>query len=116
MAVFRRQQVQGIMAQICDLKDGEKRKRYSFLTRKVAADVFNKWVFQMNATGHGTRSDVEDSGWTLKGSALDPVIPSTEIGSLTAYIKMQLISGYAVTEASASTPNPNPNPNPVIQG
>jgi len=113
VAVFRRQQVQGIMAQICDLKDqsgpglgGESavsRPRYSFLTRKVAADVFNKWVFQMNATGHGTRSsDVEDGGWTLTGSALDPVIPSTEIGSLTSYIKMQLVSGYHVTESDAS--------------
>jgi len=54
----------------------------------------------MNATGHGT-GDEEDGGWNLSGSGLDPVIPSTEVTSLKAYIKMQLISGYHVTEAEA---------------
>jgi len=77
VAVFRRRQVQHIMTQICDLNNSSN-SRYTFLTRKVAADVFNKWVFQMNATGHSNRDstrDVEDNGWSLSGSALDPVIP-----------------------------------------
>eukprot|EP00658_Telonema_sp_P-2_P003512 TRINITY_DN11305_c0_g1_i2.p1 TRINITY_DN11305_c0_g1~~TRINITY_DN11305_c0_g1_i2.p1 ORF type:complete len:396 (+),score=97.71 TRINITY_DN11305_c0_g1_i2:134-1321(+) len=108
VAAFRRQAMLDVMRSICTVEtsssDPCKHNRHGsrFLTRKVAADVFNKWVFQTHATGSSSAERTDGyEGWTRSGKPLDPVIPSCENTTLTQYIERQLISGYDVSSEIA---------------
>eukprot|EP00656_Telonema_subtile_P016183 TRINITY_DN18533_c0_g2_i3.p1 TRINITY_DN18533_c0_g2~~TRINITY_DN18533_c0_g2_i3.p1 ORF type:complete len:314 (-),score=75.64 TRINITY_DN18533_c0_g2_i3:795-1736(-) len=103
VAAFRRQAMLDVMKSICTVETGNSRHSSRFLTRKVAADVFNKWVFQTHATGSSRANSDENEGWTRAQKPLDAVIPSCGNSTLTQYIERQLVSGYDVSSDAAAT-------------
>jgi len=111
VAAFRRHAMLDVMKDICSVEHKDRvkmtneKRQNRFLTRKVAADVFNKWVFQTHATGSSANplmSPSDREGWTQTHTPLDPVIPSCENSMLKRYIERQLVSGYEVTEEAAT--------------